>query len=126
MKTIGIKMRTYASGAQIVNNNDIERRVLHSIAVAFALLALLYVVFLGNIIFNIIERRTIEADARNVGNEVMELEEKYLAMSSKLDINTAYAMGFSEAKATFATRQSTTSLGMNTGSTGKTLAKNEI
>ncbi len=126
MKTIGIKMRSYANEVNIINNNDIERKILHIISISFGLLAILYVVFLGNIIFNIVERRTIEADARNVGNEVMQLEENYLAMNSKLDINTAYAMGFSDAKATFATRQSTPSLGMNTSKSDTTLAKNEI
>ncbi|MEK7105926.1 MAG: hypothetical protein AAB895_01035 [Patescibacteria group bacterium] len=116
MKTIGIKVKSYANEVNIINNNDIERRLLKIILISFGLLAVLYVIFLGNIVFNIIERKNLEANARDVGNEVMDLEAKYLAMSSKLDLDYSHSLGFSDAKATFAIRKSISSLGYNLGS----------
>lgn len=112
MTTIGIKVKKYANEVNIINNNDIERRVLKIILLSFGMLSILYVVFLGNMIFNIIERRNTEEQARTLSNEVMDLESKYLSMSNKLDLPLSYSMGFSEAKATFATRKSLQSLGL--------------
>lgn len=112
MKNIAIKVRNYKSGVNIINNNDIERRVLKIIFLSFGFLSILYVLFLGNMIFNIVERRTIEADAQVLGNAVMDLEAHYLAMSSGIDLDFSHTLGFSDAKATFATRSSTPSLGL--------------
>lgn len=106
MTKIGIKVKRYTDEVNIINNNDIERRVLKVILLAFGMLSFLYIVFLGNMIFNVVERRTLEADARALSNEVMDLEATYLSMSSKLDLNFSKSLGFSEAKPTFATRKS--------------------
>lgn len=111
MTKIGIKVKQYTNEVNIINNNDIERRVLKAILLSFGFLSLLYVLFLGNMIFNIIERRTLEAEARTVGNEVMDLESTYLSMSSKLDLESSFAMGFKEITPSYATRPS--SLGLN-------------
>lgn len=116
---MGIKIKTYANEVNIINNNDIERRVFNILMVSFGLLAVLYVVFLGNMIFNIVERKTVEASARNLANEVSELELTYLSMSNKLDLNYSQSLGFSEAKATFATRKSLQSLGLGNSNFGK-------
>ncbi len=121
MKSISIKVKNYTNEVNIINNNDIERRLLHVIFLSFGLLSVLYVLFLGNMIFNIIERRTIEAEARNVNNEVMDLESTYLSMSSKLDLPLSYSLGFKETKINFATRKP---LGYNLDSVK--LSKNEI
>lgn len=106
MKTIGIKVRQYTHEVNIINNNDIERRMLKIILLSFGVLSVFYILFLGNMIFNIVERRNLEADARDLSNEVMVLESTYLAMSEKVDLPFSYSLGFSEAKATFATRKS--------------------
>ncbi|HEV7701820.1 MAG TPA: hypothetical protein VGO63_00010 [Candidatus Paceibacterota bacterium] len=118
MKTIGIQVKRYANEVNIINNNDIEKRLLKILLWSFALLSVFYVIFLGNIIFNIVERRTLEADARTLGNEVMEMEAHYLAMSSKIDLAYSHAAGFSDAKATFATRQPLTALGFASKTNG--------
>ena len=124
MKKIGIKVRQYTNEVSIVNNNDIERHLLKAILVSFGFLSILYVIFLGNMVFNIIERRTLETQGREVANEVMDFEAKYLAMSSKLDLAFSQSAGFKEAKATFATRKSLQSLGYNSGNVK--LGNNEI
>jgi hypothetical protein len=111
MKTIGIKMKTYAGEVNIVNNGDIERRALGVLLAAFAALALVYVFFLGNMVFNIVERRVLEEQARAVSNEVMDMESVYLSESRSLDLPLSSTMGFKEAKATFAVRKPQKTLG---------------
>lgn len=77
---------------------------------SLVVLALLYVLLLGNMVFNILERRTFEADARALSNEIGELELVYLSMSSEVDLNLGQAMGFKEIKPKFAVRKSFGSL----------------
>jgi hypothetical protein len=112
MKTIAIKMRSYTNEVNIINNNDIERRVLKILLLSFGMLSVLYILFLGNMIFNIVERRNLEEQARSLSNEVMELESTYLSMSNKLDLDYSHSLGFSDVKATFATRQPLQSIGL--------------
>ncbi len=86
-------------------NNNIEKLTLNIILWSFGTLALLYVLFLGNMVKNITERRSFEANARFLSNEVRDLEVTYLFMSNNIDLTLSYSMGFKEAKTTFATRK---------------------
>ena len=99
-------MKSYTAGVNIVNNNNIEERVLKTLFVFGGALVLVYVLILGNMIFNIIERKALEADARVLGNEVGSLEIEYLSMSNKIDLELASSLGFKETKTKFATRKS--------------------
>lgn len=94
----------YVRGVGLINNN-IERFLLHSILWSFGVLALLYMVFLANMVKNIIERRSFEAEARSLSTEVGKLELSYLSMSNNVDLVLSYSMGFKEVKAKFATRK---------------------
>lgn len=117
---MAIKMKSYAAGVDIVNNNDIQRRLLGILLASFGLLAFLYVLFLGTMVFNIVERRNVEAESRTLGNEVQDLESSYLSMSSGLDTALSSSMGFKETKISFATRKPLKTLG------SAALLKNEI
>jgi hypothetical protein len=105
MKAIAIKMRTYVVGVNIVDNNDLNKRVLHAMLLALGVLALSYVLILGSMVFNIVERRALEVSARTLSNEVGELELSYLSASKEVDIAYAQSLGFKETKAKFATRK---------------------
>ena len=106
MKTIAIKMKNYTSGVNIVNNNNIEQRILKTLFVFGGALILVYILILGNMVLNIIERKSLEANARVLGNEVGNLELQYLSLSNKVDLNLSHSLGFKEIKANFATRKS--------------------
>lgn len=106
MKAIAIKMKSYTDGVNIVNNNNIEERIFKTVIFSGIVLALFYMLILGNMVFNIIERKSLEADARTLSNEVGNLELQYLSMSNKIDLNFSYALGFKETKTKFATRKS--------------------
>lgn len=93
------------NGVSLVNNN-IERLVLNIILCSFGVLSILYILFLGNMVNNIIERRSLEADARVLSGEVGNLGLTYLSMSSNVDLELSHSLGFKEAKTTFATRKS--------------------
>jgi len=73
-------------------------------------LALCYVLFLGNMVFNIIERKALEVSARSLTNEVGDLESQYFTASNKIDINLAQSMGFKEIQKAYAVRKSLGSL----------------
>ncbi len=99
-----------AGNMQIVNNSDLSHKLLRFLLTSLGALALCYAFLIATMVFNIVERRSLEADARDLGNEVGELELEYLAASNKIDLNLAASMGFTEGKKQFATRTSLGSL----------------
>ena len=105
MKQASLKFKMYAGSASIINN-DVERLALHFILWSFGALALFYVLLLGNMVFNIVERRSLEISARSLEGEVRNLELAYLSASNNVDLVLSQSLGFREAKANFATRKS--------------------
>lgn len=106
MRTAAIKMKTYARSVNIVDNSDLNKKLLNMVLFSFGAIAVFYVLILGNMVFNIVERKSLEADARNLSNEVRDLELSYLSMSDKVDLELSKSLGFKEVKAKFATRKS--------------------
>ena len=78
--------------------------------ISFGALGLFYVLILGSMIFDITERKSLEARARTLSNEVLNLELTYLDISNKVDLTLAESLGFKETKANFATRKSVGSI----------------
>ena len=68
-------------------------------------------------VLNIVERRSLETDARSLSNEVRSLEVIYLSLSNNIDLPLSHSLGFQETKATFATRKSLSSISLKTSST---------
>jgi len=123
-------MRNYTGNVNIVNNNNIERRMLNTLLLSIGFLAFVYVLFLGNMVFNVVARRTMENDIRTLSKEVGDLELTYLSMSDKVDLTLSHSLGFTETKVKYATRKS---LGLlnNSSPTGEPvgglkITKNEI
>jgi hypothetical protein len=119
MTSIAIKMKSYVGDVATLSNYS-QGRLLFLLLSSLGLLGLLYVLILGNMVFNIVERKALEAEARTLVNDVGNLELTYLAMSGEIDLERADLMGFKEVKATFATRRALGSL------SGTKVAKNEI
>ena len=118
MRQATLKLKMSIQNVNIMNNNiEVEKIVLRSMLTIIAGLALLYVLILGNMVFNIVGRRALEKDVLALSNEVGSLELSYLSISNTVDLNLSSSMGFKQAHANFATRKS---LG------GITLANNEI
>jgi hypothetical protein len=119
MKQATIKLKMYAGNVNVIDNN-IAPSVLRFMIYASILLAFLYVTFLGNMVFNIVERKALEAQARNLSNQVSDMELTYLSMSNKIDLDLSHSLGFKETNIKFATRKA---VGVNSSAT---LANNEI
>ncbi len=111
MKDLSLKLKTQIKNVDLINNN--EKFILNIILWSFGTLAFLYVVFLGNMVSNIVERRSLEGGMRTLSNEVNNLELDYLALSNAIDLEFSHSIGFKETKPVFATRKA---LGFRTSS----------
>jgi len=111
MRQVTLQLKTRIHNVNIMNNNiEVGKNIFNTMLFVLATLALFYVLILGNMIFNIVERRTLEKEIFSLSNEVGKLEVSYLSISNGIDMNLSSTMGFKETKATFATRKS---LGFN-------------
>ena len=100
-----LKLNTYVKNVNVINNS-IEKFALNFIMWSFLVLSLLYVLFLGNMVSNIVERRSLEKEALALSAEVGGMELTYLSMWNNVDFNLSHSLGFEEAKAVFTTRKS--------------------
>ncbi|HBA46018.1 hypothetical protein A2W67_03485 [Candidatus Nomurabacteria bacterium RIFCSPLOWO2_02_40_28] len=126
MSAIASKINMQIRSINVINNN-VEKLFLRILLWSFATFLLWYIFLLGSMVFNIVERRTLEKEALVLSNQVHELELNYLSMSNKIDLTFAYSVGFKETNIKFATRKF---LGFNpsNGSSGNidSISKNEI
>jgi hypothetical protein len=127
MRQATIQLKTRIQNVNIMNNNiEVKKIILNLMLSVLAALALWYVFILGNMVFNIVQRRTLEKEVLTLTNEVRNLELSYLSVSNSVDLALSSSMGFKEIKATFATRKA-----LGYSATGEALgslklAKNEI
>jgi len=117
MKQSSLKLKSYANNVNIIDNGNLQKRILNTMFLVLGILAFFYVYFLGNMVFNIVERKALNTYAYTLSNNVGNLELKYLSMSQKVDLNLAYSLGFKETKTKFATRKTLGSI---------KISKNEI
>ncbi len=85
---------------------NVEKFILQSILATFGILAIVYMLVLGNMVLNIVERKALEKEALALSNEVGQMELDYLSLSQSIDVGMSSMMGFKEIKPTFATRKS--------------------
>ena len=127
MRQATLQLKTRIQNVNIMNNNiEIRKIILNTMFFALSGLALLYVLILGNIVFDIVQRKALEKEMLALSNKVGDLELSYLSISNSVDMVLSSSMGFRETKAAFATRKS-----LGYGATGEALgsfkiAKNEI
>jgi len=113
MKKITKKVKNYTDNINIIEN-DLNKKILHVLIFSFIFLVFSYAFILGNIVFSVVERKNLEAEAKNLSNEVAELELKYLSISSQVDPILSREMGFKETQTHFAVRKSLSALVLNT------------
>jgi|SRR3989344_4020508 len=113
MREISLRLRSFGQNIHnisIVDNGNLERRMLNLIFMSFGALGLSYILILGNMVFNIVERRQLDGYARTLSTEVRELELSYLSISNDIDLAFSHSLGFKETEVKFATRKSLGSL----------------
>jgi hypothetical protein len=119
MRQASLKLKMYANNVNAINNN-MANTIFNFMVWSGICLVVLYVVFLGTMVFNIVERKALEGQARSLANDVGDMELTYLSMSNKIDLELSHQMGFKETAARFTTRRT---VGSNTNIK---LANNEI
>lgn len=77
------------------------RRLAVWMGAAAAVLACLYAYFLGSITFDIVARKNIEQDIKNLRSELGALELEYLALDKDVTMERAYKLGFRESADTY-------------------------
>jgi hypothetical protein len=111
MRQMTLQLKTRIQNVNIMSNNiEVPKIILRAMLLSLGGLAIFYVLILGNMVFNIVERKALEREALTLSNEVGDLELSYLAISSSVDMALSSSMGFKEAKTTFVTRKSLGSL----------------
>jgi hypothetical protein len=127
MKELALKLNTYKTGVNIVNNDNLERRILNIMLVVLGALTLCYVIFWGNTVFNIVERTTLSKESRILSNEVGKLELEYISISNKVNLSLATSLGFRESKEKqYTTRKSLGYVPVGESLDNIRLAKNEL
>lgn len=124
MRQAALQLKTRIQNTNIMSGNiEAKKTLLNIMLCILAALILSYVLILGNIVFNIVQRKTLEKEIRSLSNEVSVLELSYLSVSKSIDLPLSSSMGFKETKATFATRKS---LSYGSSDSFANLKKNEI
>ncbi len=107
MKNIAHQVKKNMDNVSNINivNNNIEHIFLKFLIYAFVFFSIIYLFVLGSMVSNILARKNIESQIRVLSNQVSTLELDYLNASNQIDLTYAYAKGFKETKANFATRR---------------------
>lgn len=87
--------------SQIAIKGNIDKRLTGTVIGILAVSFALYIVFMGQTIVNIIERKNIETQTRNLSTEVSSLEIEYIALSKKVDYDLAQSLGYNDSKDTY-------------------------
>ena len=103
MKKVNQKIKNYTANVNVVNNNNLQKKMAHFMVTAFLGLALCYLLILINMVWDIVDRKAFQAEAFNLSSQVGQLELKYLTLSDKIDVGMSKEMGFREVKPSFAT-----------------------
>lgn len=86
-------------------DTGVQRIVFKTLVVSIVMLSICYIYFIGSITFNVLARKSLESNMREVGSRVSNLELSYLSLSNSIDKNFASSLGFVDATSPiFATR----------------------
>ncbi|MFA7192329.1 MAG: hypothetical protein WC089_03470 [Candidatus Paceibacterota bacterium] len=84
---------------------NVQRTVFKTLVTSIVMLSICYIYFIGSITFNVLARKSLESNMREVGSRVSNLELSYLSISNSIDKNFASSLGFVDAASPiFATR----------------------
>ena len=122
MRQATLKLKKNIQNVNITNNNiGVQQLILKAMLSTLVALALFYVLILGNMVFNIVQRKNLEKNELTLSSQVSNLELSYLSVSSSVDVTLSSSMGFKAIPVNYATRKS---LGYNV--TGSLKTNNEI
>lgn len=93
---------------EIRENDNTQRMIFRILVGSLFSLFIVYIYMIGSITFNVVARKSLEITARNLGNNISELELTYLNSMNGVDKARATALGFVDTNSNiFATRSIT-------------------
>ena len=79
-------MRTISQTQTIIQDSDTRKTIFRVLVGALIILSLCYIYFIGSITFNVLARKSLETNKREVANRVGGLELQYLALANSINI----------------------------------------
>ena len=89
MKQASLQIKTSIKNATVLNNIDAQKIIFNLIISVFVALSIFYVVILGNMVANIVQRRTLQKEATALSDQVNSLELSYLSISGGVNLSSA-------------------------------------
>jgi len=83
---------------EIIENVIVQKNIFKILVFLLIILLITYMYLIGSITFNILARKTFESNAKNLGNEVSELEIVYLNKANQINKNYVLSLGFVESE----------------------------
>lgn len=80
----------------IVSNYYTQKMILKILMAGLFVLFAVYIYFIGSITFNVLARRTLEGTAKDLGNQVSQLEISYLNKMNEVDKSYVLSLGYVE------------------------------
>jgi hypothetical protein len=81
----------------LISWDNFEQKLIWSLFAIMIALVGLYIYLVNISVFNIMARKEAEERISQIATEVAKLEATYIGLSSKIDMETAYALGFKDA-----------------------------
>jgi len=100
MKTLKTKSNT------LYLNDTLRKRSFYFLFSGILILSFVYMFFLCNTIYNIIERKNIEDNIRNLSSTVSQMELDYLSLNEGINLSLAKDLGLSEPKNVYFSQKS--------------------
>ncbi len=75
----------------------VEPKIFKALLVLFIFLIISYIFFIGHITFSILARKSTEKNIKNISSVVNDMELKYLALDSSIDLTIAHNAGYKDA-----------------------------
>ena len=77
-------------------NTDLRKRLFFGLLGFAGLTFFVYIYLIGQIVFNVVERRNAETELKFLSNSLSQLEFKYLSKSREINLEYAKNLGFKE------------------------------
>ena len=86
--------KTKAIANNITESSETQKLLFRILISGIILIGIGYVYFIGSITFNVLARKSLEAEVKTLGNNISQLELTYLNKVNEIDKEYALAHGF--------------------------------
>jgi ABC-type Na+ efflux pump permease subunit len=80
--------------------DSLEKRVFSALSMSIIVVLVLYGYFVNETVFNIVSRKSLEAEIATLNSDIGALELNYIARKNNVTLEYAYAKGFKDVTST--------------------------